>query len=191
MNIQEILRAEHVMRWTVVATTRQQSLAEHLFNSAMIAREIVLRMLEPKSDFEARPDDYVPTDVTLVKVIYAALIHDLEEIFTADIPTPAKRRMQRVHPHIMELAGAGYGMSAGSLSEDEKLVIELADKIEAWWFMHEYHANTHAVQVLEDIRANLDISLDPFLPNITTGQRAIIRAARSIREELLKGKRIW
>ena len=59
MNINDILLAQNIARWTIVSTIQKQSLAEHLFNVTMIARNIAT---------EANmPDD---------KIIKYALDHD-------------------------------------------------------------------------------------------------------------------
>ena len=73
MEINEIMLAQQVGRWNIVRATKNQSVAEHMYNVCMIARAICSRL---------KIDDTM--------VMKAALEHDLDEVFTGDIPHPAK-----------------------------------------------------------------------------------------------------
>ncbi len=123
LSIQDILRAQGLVRWTIVETTKKQSLAEHSFNVAMIARAMCKAL--------GIPDE---------KVIKAALEHDLDEIHTGDIPTPTKQRMIGFgfDPDTM-LSGA---KNKGQDAEVDQIVA-MADIIEAAWFISEYYADRH------------------------------------------------
>jgi len=81
MNIQDIYRAHHVDRWQIVNVSRTQSLAEHSFNVAMIAREIAIR---------------IGLTSHLADITEWALIHDLPEIATGDIASPLKVYMRNL-----------------------------------------------------------------------------------------------
>lgn len=76
MNIQDVLRAQGVKRWHIVETVRQQSIAEHQWNVAMITREICKRM-------------HWPTENTLF-LIAKACMHDIDEVIEGDMPSPSK-----------------------------------------------------------------------------------------------------
>ena len=52
MKLSETLRAGHVHRWNIVATIREQSIAEHMWNVTMIATTIsrVMELSEKNND---------------------------------------------------------------------------------------------------------------------------------------------
>lgn len=129
-NLIDKLRAQTVKRWTVVHTTKQQSLAEHSFNVAMIAREICLEL-----------------EISPVVVMQVALVHDLEEILTGDIPSPFKRYAESRSMAINDLSTMELDLQ---LSSTEKLILKAADNIENTWFIQEFAAGRHAEQVAKE-----------------------------------------
>lgn len=129
MKINDILRASGVTRWHIVRTLRPQSLAEHTFDVVMIARAIAKI---------AGYDDY--------EIIKAALLHDLDEIVTGDIPTPTK---QKARDNGWELNDLYKTITGRELSQDESLVIELADKMADLHWLWLHAVGPHANRVYE------------------------------------------
>lgn len=125
------LRAQTVKRWTIVHTTKQQSLAEHSFNVALIAQEICERMA-----------------ISSANVMRAALVHDLDEILTGDIPSPFKRYAESHNMEINVLSSAG--LEDLNLSDQEILILKTSDHIENTWFINEFAAGRHAEQVAKE-----------------------------------------
>ncbi|MCK4898577.1 MAG: HD domain-containing protein [Anaerolineales bacterium] len=97
---------------------RPQSLAEHTFDVTMIARAIAKI---------AGVDDY--------EIIKAALLHDLDEIVTGDIPTPTKERARK---NGWELNDLYKTITGREITEDETLIVHLADKMADlhWLWLH-------------------------------------------------------
>ena len=118
MNINDILLAQNIKRWTIVATIREQSLAEHSFNVAMIARDIAV---------EAGMDDS--------NIVKYALDHDLDEIMTGDIPSPAKVRMGMSTMDSGKEDSFYKGKSLSKCSKEEILVVTAADLIDSYLFI--------------------------------------------------------
>lgn len=75
-SMETILRMAAVKRWHMIATNRTQSLAEHTANVALLGWHIALT--SPGMYFE-------PASLAI-----AGLMHDLEEVYTGDMPTPTK-----------------------------------------------------------------------------------------------------
>ena len=71
MRINDVLRAGHVKRWHTVHVLREQSIAEHMWNVAMIADTIFLKL-------------------GLNVDVYTAMTHDLSEVRGGDIPSHQK-----------------------------------------------------------------------------------------------------
>lgn len=79
--VETVMRLHAVKRWHMIDTTRQQTLAEHSANVALLAMMIA----------RTAPIEYFDTWAV---VAAAALVHDLEEAFTGDIPTHTKKHLQ-------------------------------------------------------------------------------------------------
>lgn len=131
LNIQDHLRAGDVTRWHIVATARKQSLAEHQFNVAMIARAI---------------GEEMHLDIALITEI--ALFHDMDEVVIGDIPTPTKERLNK------------YNIKWPGPKTDthwpEVHVVKCADLIEAMWFLENNGIGRHADQVKTGIVQIID-----------------------------------
>lgn len=136
LNIQDILRAQDIARWTIVNISRPQSLAEHTFNVVAIARAIAT---------------YAGVEDT--NIIKYALDHDLDEIITGDIPTPAKETMK--------IRDQYAGKSKDACSQKEIAIVMIADLIEAVNYLNVHALGRHAVQVQDNLidRLNSRIAL--------------------------------
>lgn len=85
------LRLANVPRWTIISMSKQQSVAEHSFNVALITRYILSK------------DPSVELADIRIKVI-DALYHDEEEVYSGDIPTPYKEKDYIKEPDVIKLA---------------------------------------------------------------------------------------
>ena len=125
LEIHDILRAQGVKRWNIVETVRPQSVAEHSFNVCFIARAIAKEI--------GMEDE---------KIIKAALDHDLDEIITGDIPTPAKQRMRKLgfEPDSIHEGRNEY-------PDNVEDIVGIADMLEAEWFIWSFGVGEHAAAV--------------------------------------------
>lgn len=121
MFLTDALALSHVPRWAIVRHSRPQSVADHSYRVAIIARELVRRL-----NWENRDG----LDVN--RLVWLALIHDLDESLTGDIPTPAKRLLGLDNPILPHLAGV-YGVEG--MTPAERGVLALADIIEAYTYL--------------------------------------------------------
>ena len=131
MKINDILRASGVTRWHIVRTVRPQSLAEHTFDVVMIARAIAKI---------AGVDDY--------EIIKAALLHDLDEIITGDIPTPTK---QKARDNGFEINDLYKSVTGRELGPDEATIIHLADKMADLYWLWLHALGPHSNRVYEEM----------------------------------------
>ncbi len=131
MKINDILRASGVTRWHIVRMVRSQSVAEHTFDVVMIARAIAKI---------AGVDD--------AEITKAALLHDLDEVITGDIPTPTKIRARA---NGWELNDLYKGITGRELSPDESLVVRLADKLADLYWLWLHAVGPHSNQVYESM----------------------------------------
>ncbi|REK56669.1 MAG: HD domain-containing protein [Bacteroidetes bacterium] len=137
IKIQDVLRAGHIKRWQIVNTTRQQTLAEHLFNVAMIGKTICERC-----DLE---------DIKEI-VMEWALIHDLPEVVCGDMPTPTKKRIldagfdmeyiyDKIDPMYREVKLEAYAQIMPNY------IVKAADLIESIHFISDHGIGRHARMV--------------------------------------------
>jgi hypothetical protein len=142
------LRASHISRWTIVATSRPQSIAEHMYNVAMICQGLCERLGEDS------------TRLTL-----AALDHDQFEILTGDIPTPTKKqmRLEGFEPDCLE----GANPMVDRLDGDEAALLKIADIIEALHFIDNYGIGHRAIVVRDDLMGAL-VDKTESLSNVYT-----------------------
>ena len=159
MQINDILLAQNVRRWTIVATRSSQSVAEHSFNVAMIARGIAAEM---------NIDD---TNITKF-----ALDHDLDEIMTGDIPSPAKERMN--------IPSIYLGNSMEKCNDMEKLIVKAADLIDAYLFIKHNAYDRHGSVVY----TNTEKRYDEMMEKIETIDSILSEAIHNIMAQLEFGK---
>ena len=154
IKIQDVLRAGHIKRWNIINTTRQQTLAEHLFNVAMIS-DVILNKL---GNEEYR-------DITLAW----ALIHDVPEVVCGDTPTPTKKRMEE-HGFDMEKI---YNEIDPTYKETKETaeevgfglpwkVVKAADLMEAYHFLVENGVGSHAKGVANNIYIKLNAHIEKY-----------------------------
>ena len=160
LKLKDILRAQNVKRWVIVNTSRNQSLAEHSFNVIAITRELCNRL-----------------NVNDARAMKYAFDHDLDEILTGDIPTPAKKRLGID-------TGDGYeGKSLVECSDLEIAVVKVADVLEAILFIEENGVGQHASEVMQYLREKLD----KVLGDLTWGWEDMKVAAHGILDEIHNG----
>jgi 5'-deoxynucleotidase YfbR-like HD superfamily hydrolase len=102
---------------------------------AMIARDICV---------EADMDD--------TNVVKYALDHDLDEIMTGDIPSPAKARLGVKSDY--------NGKSKSRCSQQELLIVKAADLIDAYLFIKHNHHDRHGKQVFRYMEDKLYSFMD-------------------------------
>ncbi len=157
MNLQDILRAQDIERWTIVNVVRKQSLAEHTFNVIAIARSL------------AR---YVGIrDENIMKY---AFDHDLDEILTGDIPTPAKEMLKTKDAYI--------GKSRSRCDSIELAIVSLADSIEAIWYINIHGLGRHSVQVCDYLIDKLNKRVALYSSMSSKLEEAVGKVVRDINE---------
>lgn len=129
----DALSLSNVPRWAVVRTLRPQTVADHSFRVAIIAKKII---------------DLIPIDayneqlrmVDSFRLVWWSLIHDISESVTGDIPSHAKALMgiQGFAPVIMVDIG---------VNSVERSIVKLADTIEAFTWLSANKTGAHADRV--------------------------------------------
>lgn len=127
--IDKLMDCHHVKRWTLVGTVSESTVASHSFNVAVIALAIRKRM-------------YNTIHIDKGMLSYYALMHDVDESETGDMPTPTKAAIR------------SFGVEPNALFETQgqeaepppeyKIIIKLADLIENYIFICEQGVGARA-----------------------------------------------
>lgn len=149
MTLAEQLRLQVVQRWNIVHTVKTQSVAEHSFNVVLIVREMCHKI--PTIDSLDRKN-----------LMIRALDHDMEEVFTGDLPSTSK----------------SFKLPKNRLDG----ILKLADLIEAEYFLSQYgghskHTISAYIWLGERIGEVLQHSRD-------MGWLGVAEATRQVRDEL-------
>lgn len=139
MFLTDALALSHVPRWAIVRHSRLQSVADHSYRVAIIARELVRRL-----NWENREG----LDVS--RLVWLALVHDLDESLTGDIPAPAKKEMDPLRPYLVTDVPGLHGATSIEIQ-----VLRLADYIEAFTFIGQT-MGAHVERVVAAIRVRIN-----------------------------------
>lgn len=112
------LKLSHVPRWAIIDTMKEQSVADHSFRVAVLSTRIfsLLVSVKPKEMLDM---------VESHDLLEYALLHDIDEALTGDIPSTYKRE-DRCDP--------GFDED----SDLVKAIVKVADNIEAIIFLKRY-----------------------------------------------------
>jgi 5'-deoxynucleotidase YfbR-like HD superfamily hydrolase len=112
-------KTKRLHTWSIIG---QQNIAEHSWGVAMLVRELYRRMgTTPRAE-----------------LLMAALSHDLPEGHLGDMPAPVKWKSEEIRQRYelleQEEAERLCVDDYPALSENERVVLEFADKMELLWF---------------------------------------------------------
>ena len=133
----ELLRLTHVSRWGIVRTAVPQDVASHSWRVWMLVHRWGPAFLSPEEQKAAE---------------HLALIHDVPEIRTGDVPTPAKtddwkemlkEEEYRVYPPLRE--------AEENCSQRAKDLVHFCDKAESVAFLKVNGLGRHAREVYETL----------------------------------------
>lgn len=157
--IVNVLDAQHVKRWSLVGTTAESNVASHSFNVAVLAMEIAKRM------------SYTPFG--LMGICYNALLHDIAEVFTGDVPTPTKTAMKNKGVNFNELF---YNYEDDVMvGNDTRAIVKLADLIDNWYFIDQHGAGARARIAASEVRGRLDAAIDGAPPDMASAARGVLQ----------------
>lgn len=116
-------RLSDVPRWGIVRTIQKQSVDQHSFRVALMVTRLAVEF------FGVAADDYE----TLYKLSRYAMLHDQDESFSGDMPSPAKFAIDEV---ALAEKFASRVLETPELPDNLKVIVKIADIVEAIIFMH-------------------------------------------------------
>lgn len=142
-DVYQIQQASVIKRWAIIDMARDQSVAEHTFNVAMIAIELSRE-----------------TGVWLDSVAMVAILcHDMPETRTGDIPTPVKRWGGGIiGGHLLAYEEDTFPLLRGvsdRLTPDQRTILEAADTLEAIAYCKRYGVDPRAPEVITGLEESL------------------------------------
>jgi 5'-deoxynucleotidase YfbR-like HD superfamily hydrolase len=144
--VETVMRLHSVKRWHMIDTTRQQTLAEHSANVALLAMTIAMTSPNPHFDKPGMIAAY-------------GLTHDLPEAFTGDIPTHTKGHLAGLdvleqsvmHPVFNRVNGEGRV----PVLKDTKLLVKLCDLADGIRFVRLHGVDMTARHAREGLEEQL------------------------------------
>lgn len=138
--VDRLMDAQHTKRWSLVGTTIENTVATHSFNVAVLAMAIRRKMMNTNHISES-------------ELCFFALMHDIKEVYTGDIPTPTKAKMR----------GAGFDPEnfdpevpdERQPPPEMKAIIRLADLIDNYLFIAEHGQGTRARSAAAEVSSRL------------------------------------
>ncbi len=137
--IESVMRLQAVKRWHMLDTTRTQNLAEHSANVAVLAAMIAFTA--PNFWFDSH-----------TSIAMAALVHDIAEAFTGDIPSHAKKLLPSVKELEDSVVHPTFKLGL-EISDRSKALIKLCDLADGIRFIRLHGVDmtaAHAQEGLED-----------------------------------------
>lgn len=189
MKLQEavkLLRACDVQRWTIVQVTRRQTVAEHQYRVWVLALSLYDHLMggTPHNSFEREA------------VGFWALVHDADEIWTGDLPSPIKTLLEEISPgilkkvkervlseHLPTIAASMRGLETTFAAA----IVKIAECVEAAnFYSHNSYNGRNRELVIAFLNGKLRGELEaavakyPSVPFSTTGNTWVLEAMGSI-----------
>ena len=142
-DIDAIMRLSNVKRWGVVEMSKSQSVAEHSYNVVMISIMIAENLDEPRM-----------CSHQYNSVMYFALVHDLPELITGDIPTSIKKYVDSIELNYLTPKYGAY--HDGIKHTLNGIIVKSADILEALQFAERFCIDSRRSVILMDLKNQLN-----------------------------------
>jgi len=174
LNLYDYLRAAHVKRWHIMNTAGAQNIAEHSFLVTIIAIDLYHQMVGYDPTDGDTPGMRGGGDGDMLRLVMGALFHDMCEVRTGDLPTPAKRYIREMLnkggvPKPMDVfEEMEYDLMpkvpyiGGNISVSIGHFILMADIIEATHWITDNGIGAHSQIVIDRIRMRMESRIAEF-----------------------------
>lgn len=161
----ELRDMAHVNRWGILRRNRNQNICEHMYYVAIYSVQIA---------------DTLGLDLDRASLMKLALTHDVDELWTGDIPAPAKHEVVNIgamnkltNSASNRVFGNPYG-PLGSPFDTENIgmrntvkVIKIADLMDAVLYLcDEYNSGNKSVGLIEDNSTALGANFEALINTI-------------------------
>ncbi len=157
-SFEQVMRLSSIRRWGIIEMSRDQSVAEHSYNVAMIAFAIASH----DSFGEVMGGDH---GEFLGSVMKWALVHDLPEVVSGDIPTPVKKYLGSALDDMEEDMFPLFSEYGGRVSYLAHAIVKVADFIDAIQFARKFCVDSRKDRIIADMIAKMDKHMDAIAKN--------------------------
>ena len=140
--LEAIMRLQAVKRWHMIETIRTQTLAEHSANVALLA--LLIASTSPLESFSN------PYEIATV-----ALMHDMPEAFTGDIPSHTKRHLTGVDRLEEAVMPAVLLQISPGMTANDKMLLKMCDIADGIRFIRVHGVDATAVHAQEGLEDQL------------------------------------
>jgi len=140
--LEAIMRLQAVKRWHMIETTRTQTLAEHSTNVALLASWIAFTA--PLNSFTS------PYAVAVM-----ALLHDMPEAFTGDVPSHSKRHLTGIDRLEEGVMPADFTLMRPPPTANDKMLLKMCDIADGIRFIRVHGVDATGVHAQEGLEAQL------------------------------------
>ena len=134
--IADLYRLAEIKRWHIVHLSQKQSVAEHSFFVTLLAMRFSSAIGAPVG-----------------RTVQYALLHDAEEAWTGDIPSPVKQYLSKSKIPIKEMMGDMYIDPQSPITAH---IVKICDMAESMKFLDRHGNSRHTTQVREDLSKQMD-----------------------------------
>lgn len=143
----DVMRLSSIKRWGIVEMSRPQSVAEHSYNVAMVTLSICNR---------------IGVDESLaVSAMTWALLHDLPEVVTGDIPTSLKQESPGTFE---ELESRRFPIFSAAKTTFElggaTAITKIADYVDAIQFAQKFCVDDRKHAIIEEMKGRMASAIE-------------------------------
>ncbi len=140
--LEAIMRLQAVKRWHMIETSRTQTLAEHSTNVALLATYIAFT--SPLNSFSS------PHSIAIM-----ALLHDMSESFTGDIPSHSKRHLTGIDRLEEGAMPSDFTLLRPTPTANDKMLLKICDLADGIRFIRTHGVDATGVHAQEGLEAQL------------------------------------
>jgi 5'-deoxynucleotidase YfbR-like HD superfamily hydrolase len=142
----QVMKMSNLKRWGIIEMSRDQSVAEHSYNVAIISGYLARAIDRNSEDYRYIEEDCVKW----------ALCHDLTELLTGDIPTPMKTFLNGAILDMEKVQCPEYTHMKNSFDAAVMEVVKTADYIEAIQYALKFCVDREKGAILLEMRLKMD-----------------------------------
>ena len=144
-------RMKYISRWALMRNATNESLSEHTLETALLAHALAtlhnVRFLEPGD-----------TPISAERVAALALLHDVPEVLTGDLPTPVKYHSEHLRAAYRQVEKSACATLLGLLPDDLRepysaLLVPAEDELHLWRYVKAADKLSALIKCMEERKA--------------------------------------
>jgi 5'-deoxynucleotidase YfbR-like HD superfamily hydrolase len=144
-SFQEVMRLSSIKRWGIIEMSRQQSVAEHSFNVAVISHYLITEIQDVAISYAMHS-----------QIMLLALTHDLTELVTGDLPTPMKQFVGKAIDEMEQSYFPKLIDFKGQTSTLIQRIVKIADTIDAIQFAKKFCVDSRREAIIGEMVTRLE-----------------------------------